>query len=121
MTHQVVKWVLKLWYDMGEVKPIGLGRKKKKRKRVMLAHEMEVCGSAITVYPTDTQHHLHPLCLVGLVQCYPDMYLDEMQNQLQQIHGIIVGISTIWETLKELGLSCKKVCSFGTICNVYQS
>jgi hypothetical protein len=44
---------------VAEVKPIGLGRKKKS-KILMMAHEMEVHGSAITIYPTDTQCCLHP-------------------------------------------------------------
>ena len=37
------------------------------------------------------------------------MYLDEMQAQLQQQHGVIAGITTIWDTLTELGLGYKKV------------
>ena len=47
--------------------------------------------------------------LLALVERKPDIYLDEMQSQLQQQHGLVVGISTIWETLVELGLTRKKV------------
>ena len=47
--------------------------------------------------------------LLALIERKPDIYLDEMQTKLQEQHGIIVGLSTIWEALTELGLTRKKV------------
>lgn len=48
--------------------------------------------------------------LLRLTERNPDIYLDEMQDQLRSQHGVIVGLSTIWDTLTELGLSRKRVC-----------
>jgi transposase len=39
----------------------------------------------------------------------PDMFLDEIQEELKMQHGVIVGLSTIWDMLTELGLSRKWV------------
>ncbi|KIJ34421.1 hypothetical protein M422DRAFT_86990, partial [Sphaerobolus stellatus SS14] len=47
----------------------------------------------------------------------PDMYLDEFQEQLWLQHGVIIGISTIWNTLTELGLSQKKLSKVAAECS----
>ncbi|KAF8580042.1 hypothetical protein K439DRAFT_1268386, partial [Ramaria rubella] len=78
-----VEHILHLWQMMGEV----MAPQKKKRIRVMTPQEMET--------------------LVQLVQQFPSLYLDKMQNILQEMYGVVVGISTLWATLRELGLTCK--------------
>jgi hypothetical protein len=55
--------------------------------------------------------------LLALIERNPDIYLDEIQAQLQQQHGLIIGISTIWETLTELGLIHKKVSYNQSLCD----
>ena len=39
----------------------------------------------------------------------PDLYLDELQLELQETSGVNVSISTIWRTLVKGGFSMKKV------------
>ena len=41
----------------------------------------------------------------------PNMFLDEIQDQLFHQHGIDISIATISCTLKRLGISSKKVCN----------
>ena len=47
--------------------------------------------------------------LLALLQHSPDVYLDELQEQLKEQHNIKVSISTISHTLKQLGITSKKV------------
>jgi len=47
--------------------------------------------------------------LLSLVERKPDIYLDELQTQLQLQHGLVVGMSTIWDALVAMGLTRKKV------------
>ncbi len=49
--------------------------------------------------------------MLALIEHSPDIYLDEIQEQLQELHGIKMSLSSIWRTLKRLGMSAKKVCS----------
>ncbi|KAF8574162.1 hypothetical protein K439DRAFT_1373179, partial [Ramaria rubella] len=93
ISKQVVEHILHLWRTMGEVM---IPQKKKKRIRVMTPQEMDT--------------------LVQLVQEFPNLYLDKMQKILQEMFGVVVGISTLWATLRELGLSRKKVGLTFTIC-----
>ncbi|KAH9020854.1 hypothetical protein EDB85DRAFT_507402 [Lactarius pseudohatsudake] len=39
----------------------------------------------------------------------PSIYLDEIQELLQKLHGIKISVSSIWRTLKRLGMSAKKL------------
>lgn len=48
--------------------------------------------------------------VLAIIDHSPDIYLDEIQDELQEQHGIVVSISTIWRTLKRLGITSKKVC-----------
>lgn len=48
--------------------------------------------------------------LLRLTERNPDIYLDEMQDQLHSQHRVIMGLSTIWDTLTKLGLSRECVC-----------
>ena len=43
-----------------------------------------------------------------------DLYLDELQLELQERHGVSVSISTIGRTLKRGGYSMKKVCNISS-------
>jgi hypothetical protein len=37
------------------------------------------------------------------------MYLDEMAEVIADVFGVLLPITTIWNTLKWLGITCKKV------------
>jgi Transposase len=39
----------------------------------------------------------------------PDIYLDELRLELQEVCGVSVSLSTIWRTLVKSGYSMKKV------------
>ena len=45
----------------------------------------------------------------------PDLYLDEIQDHLPQLFDVYVGISTLWDNLTELSLTCKRVSLFHVI------
>ncbi|KAJ7208591.1 hypothetical protein GGX14DRAFT_324055, partial [Mycena pura] len=47
--------------------------------------------------------------VLGLLRSNPDYYLDEIKAQLLAVYDIEVSLTTIWRTLKYLGLSKKKV------------
>ncbi len=49
--------------------------------------------------------------MLALVEHSPDIYLDEIQGQLLELHNIKVSLSSICRTLKWLGMSSKKVCN----------
>jgi hypothetical protein len=48
--------------------------------------------------------------MLALIDHDPDIFLDEIQDQLEDQHGVIVSIATIWRTLKRLGITSKNVC-----------
>jgi len=47
--------------------------------------------------------------MLGLLEQCPDMYIDEIQEQLEEQHNIIVSLATIYRTLCRLGITSKKV------------
>jgi arginine repressor len=47
--------------------------------------------------------------IIALLEHSPDLYLDEIQEQLDEQHGIHVSLSTISRTLKRIGITSKKV------------
>lgn len=47
--------------------------------------------------------------MMALIEHTPDIYLDEIQEQLGVLHNVDVSISTIWRTLKRLGITSKSV------------
>ena len=106
MSRRVVERVLKLW--RGEVSEPG-PRRSGKRCRVMDSEEMEVSSLVLFSVFAANMHTLLHQFLLALVERKPDIYLDELQTQLQQQHGLVVGLSTIWDTLVDLGLTRKKV------------
>ncbi|KAJ7771327.1 hypothetical protein DFH07DRAFT_714913, partial [Mycena maculata] len=46
--------------------------------------------------------------MLGLLDHSPDLYLDEIQEQIASVHGIEISLSTITRTLKRLGMTSKK-------------
>jgi transposase len=40
----------------------------------------------------------------------PDLYLDELRQDLELHNGKSVSVSTIWRTLRNAGFTMKKVC-----------
>jgi transposase len=47
--------------------------------------------------------------LLFLLEQNPDIYLDEIQDQLDEQHGLHILLATIWRTIKWLGIASKKV------------
>lgn len=47
--------------------------------------------------------------MLALIEHAPDIYLDEIQEQLQDLHDVDISLATIWRTLKRLGIGSKKV------------
>ncbi|KAJ3825843.1 hypothetical protein F5880DRAFT_1477486 [Lentinula raphanica] len=47
--------------------------------------------------------------MVGLIECSPDIYLDEIQDEMYYAYGLTLSLSTIWRTLRRLGISNKRV------------
>lgn len=45
----------------------------------------------------------------GLVQHTPDIYLEELQEQLELRRGVVISLSTIWKALRRTGYTMKKV------------
>ena len=48
--------------------------------------------------------------MLGLIERDPDIYLDEIQDELYFAYGLKVSLSTIWRTLKRAGFRMKEVC-----------
>lgn len=48
--------------------------------------------------------------MLALIEHTPEIYIDEIQEQLLYLHNIKVSLPTITRTLKRLGYSSKKVC-----------
>ncbi|KIK73649.1 hypothetical protein PAXRUDRAFT_20640 [Paxillus rubicundulus Ve08.2h10] len=46
--------------------------------------------------------------MLALLQHLLDLYLDKIQEQLLTLHQVSISLSTIWQTLKQLGLSSKQ-------------
>jgi transposase len=46
--------------------------------------------------------------MLGMLEHTPDLYLDEIQEQLSAVHGLELSLRTICRTLKHLGMTSKK-------------
>ncbi|KAJ7898874.1 hypothetical protein B0H14DRAFT_2179495, partial [Mycena olivaceomarginata] len=46
--------------------------------------------------------------MLGMLEHSPDLYLDEIQEQLSAVHGLELPLRTICRTLKRLGMTSKK-------------
>lgn len=47
--------------------------------------------------------------MLGLLEHSPDLYLDEIQEEMWAKHAINVSLSAVCRTLKRLGMTSKKV------------
>ncbi|KAJ7122386.1 hypothetical protein C8R44DRAFT_544890, partial [Mycena epipterygia] len=47
--------------------------------------------------------------MLGMLEHSPDLYLDEIQEQLSVVHGLELCLRTISRTLKRLGMTSKKL------------
>ncbi|KAJ7829127.1 hypothetical protein B0H13DRAFT_1652858 [Mycena leptocephala] len=48
--------------------------------------------------------------MLGMLEHSPDLYLDEIQEQLSAVHGLDLSLRTICRTLHRLGMTIKKLC-----------
>ncbi|KAJ8495206.1 hypothetical protein ONZ45_g12957 [Pleurotus djamor] len=84
---RVVQRTLEVWRDHGDVVPPPKGRS---------GQPMVLRGLAVDF-------------MLALIEREPDIYLDEIQNQLCELHDLHVSLPTISRTLKRLGFSSKKL------------
>jgi transposase len=49
--------------------------------------------------------------MLALIEQTPDIYLDEIQKQLHELHNVNVSLASLYRTLKRLGMSMKKASS----------
>ncbi|KAF5323810.1 hypothetical protein D9619_012984 [Psilocybe cf. subviscida] len=84
---RVVQRILETWRKTGSV--IESSRQKKGRKWSLGKDPVQM--------------------ILSLLQHSPDLYLDEIRDQLKQQHSINISLSAIQKTLKRLGLTSKKV------------
>ncbi|KAF8236349.1 hypothetical protein L208DRAFT_1528436, partial [Tricholoma matsutake] len=82
---RVVQCVLKCWKEIGEVC--------KDRTRM---------GCTPLMKPDEVKF------MLALLDRNPDIYLNEIQEQLGDQHGIQISLATIWRTLKQLGITSKQ-------------
>ncbi|KAJ3861333.1 hypothetical protein EV359DRAFT_47419, partial [Lentinula novae-zelandiae] len=47
--------------------------------------------------------------MFGLIEHSPDIYLDEIQDELYYSYDLMLSISTIWRTLRRLGICNKRL------------
>jgi hypothetical protein len=52
--------------------------------------------------------------MLALIEHSPDIYLDEIQEQLRDLHEVDVLVMTIWRMLKRLGIGPKKGMQFNS-------
>ncbi|KAF8133505.1 hypothetical protein K438DRAFT_1538154, partial [Mycena galopus ATCC 62051] len=86
MPLRVVQRVKKTWREIGEV-----------------CRDRKYIGCSPMMSPT------HTTFMLALIDHTPDIYLDEIQEQLFLQHDLDVSLSTISRTMKRLGLSSKKL------------
>ncbi|KAJ7652170.1 hypothetical protein DFH06DRAFT_963748, partial [Mycena polygramma] len=86
MPVRVVQRVKKTWCEIGDV-----------------CRDRQYIGRAPMLSPA------HSKFMLALLDHTPDMYLDEIQEQLFAQHDIEVSLATISRTLRRLGLSSKKL------------
>ena len=77
--------------------------------RKLSEEDIKVCLSYHAVFTAP--NHFTPKHLYGTLSSMPDVYLDELQQELKEKHGVSVATSTIWRALVRGGYSMKKVCS----------
>ncbi|KAJ7438980.1 hypothetical protein FB451DRAFT_976375, partial [Mycena latifolia] len=83
---RVVQRVLTTWREIGEV-----------------CRDRRYLGRAPMLSPEHTKF------MVALIDHSPDIYLDEIQEQLYNQHEVDTSLATISRTLARLGISAKQV------------
>jgi epoxyqueuosine reductase QueG len=75
--------------------------------------DIQVCPIHCSSYDafSDQQQHL-----CRTLESTPDLYLDELCQDLELHNGKSVSISTIWRTLRKAGYTMKKVCHDRLLC-----
>jgi hypothetical protein len=48
--------------------------------------------------------------MLTIIERKPDIYLDEIAEELFNLHRIDISLPTVYRTMKEAGLTHKKVC-----------
>ncbi|THU77560.1 hypothetical protein K435DRAFT_702093 [Dendrothele bispora CBS 962.96] len=86
MMLRVVQRAIQNWNEIGDVCRERRGRG---RCRILSSHNMQF--------------------LIAVVDRTPDIYLDEIQQELLTQHGVDMSIGTIHNSLKRLGYSSKKL------------
>ena len=78
---------------------------------VLVEHHWQ--RDAVRVSPSLLSLHLSPdglpQLMLALIERSPDIYLDEIQEELYEKNNIDVSLATIWRTLRRLGMSSKCV------------
>ena len=92
------------------------GQKPEACERVGNRHLRDVDVEVCTTSPVHCRKlkmiHLLLQFLLGTVEKMPDIYLDELQDMLAASSGVQVSRATIWRTLRNAGLTMKKVSSY---------
>ncbi|KAJ7193524.1 hypothetical protein GGX14DRAFT_378942 [Mycena pura] len=89
MPLRVVQQVRQVWNEVGEV-----ARHRTRSGRAPLMSRVAVD------------------MMLGMLEHTPDLYLDEIQEQLLAVHGLELSLRTICHTLKQLGMTSKKAGGF---------
>ncbi|KAJ6540644.1 hypothetical protein B0H19DRAFT_855328, partial [Mycena capillaripes] len=86
MPLRVVQRVRQVWNEIGEVSP---QRARSGRQPLMSREAVDM--------------------MLAMLEHSPDLYLDEIQEQLSTVHGLELSLMTISRTLKRLGMTSKKL------------
>lgn len=112
MPLRCVQRVRRNWREIGEV---CMDRTYIGRAPLMSSAAVEVSLLALPAIRRKLTATMDCACqfMLALLEHSPDLYLDELQDQLQVQHDIDVSLATIGRTLKRLGIGSKKVrCRF---------
>lgn len=83
----------------------------KERKRKLGEAQLEVSALLCACHVLNSYPLQH---MFNAVNNVPDIYLDELQLELQDTFGMTVDKSTIWRNLRRGGYTMKKVCMLST-------
>ena len=67
--------------------------------------QVSSCSFALNIFLKQSTQHL-----LRTLEASPDLYLDELRQDLEFHTGKSASISTIWRTLRRAGYTMKKVC-----------
>jgi transposase len=108
MPLRVVQRVWRCWREIGEV---CKDRVRMGRAPIMTVTAVDVSFYSLQNLTSRSWLIVSPFSkfILGLLEHSPDLYLDEIQEQLFSQHDVDVSLATIWRTLKRLGMSSKSV------------